>query len=153
MEPRPASLSRLTMAQVIMPEHTNPSGIMHGGELFKIMDNAAGVVATRHCSSPNILTASVDSLVFKESIQAANLVLCDAEVIYTGTSSIALHVTAAVEKIITRETKPAAEGYWFMVAVDKKGRPIPIPPLIIETAEQEERKIDALHRLKRLKQL
>lgn len=153
LEPRPASLSRLTMTQVIMPEHANPFGNMHGGELVKLMDNAAGVVALRHSSAPNMLTASIDSLVFKETIRAGDLVFCDAEVVYTGRTSIGLFVTVTVEKIITQESKPALEGYWFMVAVDKDGKPTPVPPLKIENNEQEQRKNDALNRLKRLKEV
>jgi acyl-CoA hydrolase len=136
-----------------MPEHANPFGNMHGGELVKLMDNAAGVVALRHSSAPNILTASIDSLVFKETIRVGDLVFCDAEVIYTGNSSIGLYVTVTVEKIKTRVTKPALEGYWFMVAVDKSGKPIPVPPLKIENNEQEQRKNDALSKLKRLKEV
>lgn len=153
LEPRPASLSRLTMTQVIMPEHTNPFGNMHGGELVKLMDNAAGVVAIRHSSAPNMLTAGIDSLVFKKTIRVGDLVFCDAEVIYTGRTSIGLYVTVTVEKIKIRVTKPALEGYWFMVAVDENGKPTPVPPLKIENKEQEHRRNDALNRLKRLKEV
>ncbi len=152
MEPRPASLSRLTMTQVILPEHTNPSGNMHGGEMVKLMDNAAGVVAIRHSSAPNMLTASIDSLVFKRTIRVGDLVFCDAEVIYTGKTSLGLYVKVTVEKVKIRVTKPALEGYWFMVAVDENGKPIPVPPLKIENQEQEQRRNDALNRLKRLKE-
>ncbi len=39
-----------------------------------------------------------------------------------------------------------------MVAVDENGKPIPVPPLKIENQEQEQRRNDALNRLKRLKE-
>ena len=40
--------SEVKMAQVMMPDQANPTGYVHGGELIKLMDNAAGVVAARH---------------------------------------------------------------------------------------------------------
>jgi acyl-CoA hydrolase len=49
MQEKLASDSRITMAQVVLPYHANPAGNMHGGELMKLMDAAAGVVARRHC--------------------------------------------------------------------------------------------------------
>lgn len=41
--------SEVKMAQVMLPDQANPSGYVHGGELVKLIDNAAGVVAARHC--------------------------------------------------------------------------------------------------------
>ncbi|MDD2234261.1 MAG: acyl-CoA thioesterase [Desulfitobacteriaceae bacterium] len=153
MEPRSASLSQLTMTQVIMPEQTNPFGNTHGGDLVKLMDNAAGVVAIRHSSAPNMLTAGIDNLVFKRTIRVGDLIFCNAEIIYTGRTSIGLYVTVTVEKVKIRVTKPAVEGYWFMVAADKNGKPTPVPPLKIENKEQELKRNDALNRLKRLKEV
>jgi acyl-CoA hydrolase len=53
--------SKVTMAVVMMPEHANWHGNVHGGEIMKLMDNVAGVVATRHARS-NVITAWGDEL-------------------------------------------------------------------------------------------
>lgn len=52
MEPRPASFSAVTMAQMVLPNMTNPAGRMHGGEVMKLMDSATGVVALERNGRP-----------------------------------------------------------------------------------------------------
>ena len=48
--------SRLTMALLMLPEHANPVGNVHGGEIMKLMDSAAGAAARRYARS-NVVTA------------------------------------------------------------------------------------------------
>jgi len=125
------------MAQVVLPYHANAAGNMHGGELMKLMDTAAGVVAQRH-SLCNVVTVSVDKLVFKEPILVGDLVICDAELIYTGRTSMEIYITVKVEDLNLGEIKPALEGYFVMIALDRNGRPTPVPPLELETMEQQQ---------------
>jgi acyl-CoA hydrolase len=150
IQPKPASSSRVTMTEVVLPTHTNPAGNMHGGEVMKIMDSAAGVVAVRH-SNCNCVTASVDRLIFKNPILLGNLVLCDAEIIYTGHTSMEIYVTVRVEDLSTGVVEHALEGYFVMVALDSCGRPTEVPALKIETPEQEKRFEEARQRLERMK--
>jgi len=146
VEAKSAADSRITMAQVVLPFHANAAGNMHGGELMKLMDSAAGVVAQRHCLC-NVVTVSVDKLVFKEPILVGDLVICDAELIYTGRTSMEIYITVSVENLSLGQTKPALEGYFVMIALDRNGRPTPIPPLQVETAEQQLRFDQAKARL------
>ncbi|PKM78695.1 MAG: acyl-CoA thioesterase [Firmicutes bacterium HGW-Firmicutes-15] len=146
MEAKSASASRVTMAQVVLPYHANAAGNMHGGEVMKLMDSAAGVVAQRHCLC-NVVTVSVDKLVFKEPILVGDLVVCDAELIFTGRTSMEIYVTVKVENLRLGEIKLALEGYFVMIALDRNGRPTPVSPLKLETAEQEQRFQKARERL------
>ncbi|MCX5779429.1 MAG: acyl-CoA thioesterase [Firmicutes bacterium] len=146
MQAKSAADSRITMAQVVLPYHANAAGNMHGGELMKLMDSAAGVVAQRHCLC-NVVTVSVDKLVFKEPILVGDLVICDAELIYAGRTSMEIYITVSVENLTLGQTKPALEGYFVMIALDRNGRPTPIPPLQVETAEQQQRFDQAKARL------
>lgn len=148
MEAKSAADSRITMAQVVLPYHANAAGNMHGGELMKLMDSAAGVVAQRHCLC-NVVTVSVDKLVFKEPILVGDLVICDAELIYAGRTSMEIYITVSVENLTLGQTKPALEGYFVMIALDRNGRPTPIPPLQVETAEQQQRFDQAKARLQK----
>jgi acyl-CoA hydrolase len=138
MEMKSASVSQVTMAQVVLPYHANAAGNMHGGEVMKLMDSAAGVVAQRHCLC-NVVTVSVDKMVFKEPILVGDLIICDAELIFTGRTSMQIYVTVKVENLRLGEIKLALEGYFVMIALDRNGRPTPVPPLKLETAEQEQR--------------
>jgi len=63
MSPKTSSSTEITMSQIVLPFHANVAGNMHGGEVMKLMDSAAGAVAARHCLT-NVVTASVTQLSF-----------------------------------------------------------------------------------------
>jgi len=138
MKPKPASASKVSMVQVVLPTHANAAGNMHGGEVMKIMDSAAFVVAQRHALC-NVVTLSVDKLIFKEPILIGDLVICDAELIYTGKTSMEIFVSVRIENLTRGEIKPALEAYFVMVALDRNGRPNPVPPLLLENEQQRQR--------------
>ena len=124
------------MTQIVLPYHANVAGNMHGGEVMKLMDSAAGVVAARHCLS-NVVTASVTQLSFIEPIFVGDLVICTAELTYTGKTSMEVYVCVKAEDLERGIIKNVSEGYFFMVALDRNGRPREIPPLLIENDEQQ----------------
>jgi acyl-CoA hydrolase len=137
MEPKSAAQSRISTALVILPSHANPAGNMHGGEVMRLMDSTAGVVAQRH-SLCDPVTVCVDKMVFRETVKIGNLILCDAELVYTGRTSMVIHVKVRRENLKTGESnKYAMDGYWVMVALDENKKPAPVPPLKIETQEQQ----------------
>lgn len=138
MEPVLGSVSKVTITQLVLPYHANAAGNMHGGEVMKIMDSAAFVVAQRHAHL-NVVTLSVDKLIFREPIFVGDLIICEAEIIYTGKTSMEVYVTVNIENMIQGDVKLALEGYIVMVAIDRNGRPAPIPPLKLETDEQKRR--------------
>lgn len=136
MQAKRRSESFVMMTQVVLPFHANVAGNMHGGEVMKLMDSAAGVVAARHSLS-NVVTASVTQLSFIQPIFVGDLVLCNAELIYTGRTSMEVHVDVKAEDLEKGTTKHVCEGFFFMVALDRNGRPTEVPPLEIENEEQQ----------------
>ena len=57
--------SMVETVHIVRPTHLNPAGRLFGGVLMQWIDEAAGIVAKRHCMS-NITTASVDNLRLSE---------------------------------------------------------------------------------------
>ncbi len=151
MEPKSRSDSRAIMTQIVLPSHANVAGNMHGGEVMKIMDSAAGVVATRHSLS-NVVTASVTQLSFIEPIFVGDLVICKAELTYTGNTSMEVYVRVDAEDLSRGFIKHVSEGYFFMVALDRNGRPTQIPPLLIENEEEQRCFDSAYERIEHMKQ-
>jgi acyl-CoA hydrolase len=129
------SESTLTMPLLVLPYHANAAGRMHGGEVLKLMDTAAGIVAARHCRN-NVVTAGITQMSFIEPGFVGDLVICDASITYTGTTSMEVYVSVKAEHILESSvTKKVSEGYFFMVAIDRNGRPTAVPPLKLETDE------------------
>lgn len=137
MNEKPISYSSTSMSQVMLPSQANPAGNVHGGEIMKIMDSAAGVAAKKHCHT-NTVTARVDELVFHLPIFVGELLTCKANLVYVGRSSMEVAVTVEVEDMESDQPpKKALSAYFTMVALDKKGIPTPVPSLKLETPEEE----------------
>ena len=151
MNPKTSSSTEITMSQIVLPFHANVAGNMHGGEVMKLMDSAAGAVAARHCLT-NVVTASVTQISFIEPIFVGDLVICNARLIYTGKTSMEVYVNVKAEDLEKGTIKNVSEGYFFMVSLDRNGRPIEVPPLKIENEQQQLLFDDAKQRIAQIKQ-
>jgi uncharacterized protein (TIGR00369 family) len=133
-----ASADELTLAQVMLPEDANPRGNVHGGTLMKLADTAGGVCAGRH-TRQRVVTAVIDSMTFERPVYVGNLVVLHAEVTWTGRTSIETQVTIDAEDVLTGEVRHISTAFLVFVAIDEQGRPTPVRPLEVKTAEQRER--------------
>ena len=129
MKARTVEYSQITMTILMLPEHANARGNVHGGEIMKVMDNAAGVVAHRHARSP-VVTVRVDELEFLYPIRIGNLLICHAKMTFVGRSSMEIFVEVSVEDLSVDEPpKTALTAYFTFVAIDEQGKPQPAPAL------------------------
>lgn len=120
----------------MQPEHANNYGNVHGGEIMKLMDNAGGIVARRHCRN-NVVTARVDSLEFHQPIHLGNYVKCVCQLTFVGNSSMEVAITVMVEDLkVEAPPKIALTGYFTYVAIDDNGKPVKVPEIEI-TCEEE----------------
>ena len=116
-------------AQQVLPQQANAAGNIHGGEIMKMMDSAAGIAAMRH-SHMNAVTARVDELIFKKPIMIGDYVTCTGRVVYTGRTSMEVFVTVESENLTTGARQVALTAFFTMVALDKYGIPTPVPPVL-----------------------
>lgn len=139
MEDKTVARSALIMSVVMQPDQANPAGNVHGGEIMKLMDNAAFVVAQRHART-NVVTARVDELIFHQPIFVGNLVTCHAFLTFVSRSSMEVVVTVEVEDLFSEAPgKCALSAYFTMVALNAGGKPLQISPLKLETEEEKKR--------------
>ena len=148
MEAKTVQDSSLLLTSVMQLSQANPAGNVHGGEVIKMMDTAAGVVAYRHAKT-NIVTAKVDELRFNRPVYVGNLVTCHAYLTFVGRSSMEIAVTVHLEEGLpvmpnipahnNLPDKCVLTGYFTLVALDPSGRPTPVPPLKLTTDEEHER--------------
>ena len=122
--------SEVVMAEVMLPTHANPAGNVHGGEIMKIMDNAAGVVAFRHARA-NCVTLSVQDILFKHPIYVGNLVETHAKLLFVGRTSMLVGVKMLVEDMLTGQRREAINAFFTMVAIDEQGKARTIPRLLL----------------------
>ena len=137
MEGKIVQKSSLIMSAVMLPNQANAAGNVHGGEIIKMMDTAAGVVAKRHART-NVVTARVDELSFNKPIYVGNLVNCHAYLTFVGRSSMEVAVRVDVEDLDTEIPNTCVlTGYFTMISLDSEGKSAQVPPL--ELINEEER--------------
>jgi acyl-CoA hydrolase len=142
MEGKRVKDTSVTTAQMMIPQDANPAGNVHGGVVVKIIDEAAGVVAARHSRS-NVVTASIDRMDFHHPIFVGDLLFFKASLNYAGRSSMEIGVRVEAENLMTGEVRHVASAYLTYVAIDREGKPTPVPPLIVESDEERRRNRDA----------
>lgn len=133
------------MAQEMTPQDVNKAGNVHGGVIMRLVDVAAGVVATRHARS-NVVTASIDRLDFLHPVYVGDVVTIKASLNMAGNTSMEIGVRVETEDPLSGEIRHVASAYLTFVALDKQGKPKQIPPLIPETDEEKRRNNEAMAR-------
>jgi acyl-CoA hydrolase len=137
------SASRCVMTQIVMPTHTNgAAGVMFGGVMMQWIDVCAGVAAMRHCGG-RVVTASIDRLDFLHPVRVSDVVVLQAQVNYTGRSSMEVGCRVETEDMSTRTRRYTTKAYLTFVAIDDHGAPRQVPALSLETGDDRRRYAEA----------
>nr|VFK50119.1 MAG: Acyl-CoA hydrolase [Candidatus Kentron sp. TUN]VFK51140.1 MAG: Acyl-CoA hydrolase [Candidatus Kentron sp. TUN]VFK65193.1 MAG: Acyl-CoA hydrolase [Candidatus Kentron sp. TUN] len=136
----------IEMTTLVSPQQANFSGVMHGGELMKLLDQVAYTCAARY-SGHYVVTLSVDTILFKQAVKIGELLTCLASVNYTGKTSMEIGIKVIAEDISGRFVRHTNTCYFTMVAMED-GKPVPVPPLQITTEIQKQRSEAAKRRRK-----
>lgn len=129
-----ARASEISLNQLMLPEHANALGNVHGGVIMKMVDEAGAIAAMRHAHKPCV-TIAIDSMTFKQPVHLGQLLVCQARVTYVGKSSIEVQVLVHAENVMTREITHTNSAYVVYVSLGPDGKPAAAPPLLLETDE------------------
>jgi uncharacterized protein (TIGR00369 family) len=146
--PKAVSASRVTLSQLMHPEHANLLGNVHGGWIMKLVDEAGALACMRHAQR-KVVTVAIDSMTFREPIKIGDLVVLNAAVTYTGRTSMEAEVHVHAENPITGAQTHTNTAYLVYVALDDYGRPTEIPQLKADTVEEGEKLVLAKARQER----
>jgi acyl-CoA hydrolase len=131
-------------------EDANLAGLVHGGVVMKMCDEAAAIAAIRHCGK-RIVTAGVDRMAFVAPVNVGELLSCSATVNAAWRTSMEVGVRVEAENPRTSERRHTSTAYLTMVALDDEARPIPVPGVIAESESERRRQREAeLRRANRL---
>ena len=114
---------------------------------MRYMDEIAAIVAWRHAGR-NVVTASIDRMNFWAPVYVGNVLILKAEVNYVGTTSMEIGVRIEAQDPTSRKGTHTGSCYLTYVALDEKGKPCPIPRLILTTPDEKRRFKEALARRK-----
>ncbi len=142
---KPPSESAVTMTEVVLPTHANSLGTIFGGQIMCWIDIAAAIAAGKHARKV-VVTASIDALHFEAPVKIGHVVHIHAMVNYAGRTSMEVGVRVDSENLVTGEMKRTAKAYTTFVALDDKGKPTAVPPLVPHTAQEKRRYTEAQKR-------
>lgn len=140
LTPKPIRASRVTISQLMHPEHANLLGNVHGGWIMKLVDEAGALACMRHAQR-KVVTVAIDSMTFRQPIKIGDLIVLHAEVTYTGRTSMEAAVEVLAENPVTGERTYTNNAYLVYVALDDDGKPTAVRQLIAET-DDEKRKVE-----------
>ena len=90
--------SAVELVQVMLPSDcTTNTGLVGGGVVMKLMDNACGVVAVRHCGT-NVVTVSVDCVNLVSPVLLGDVLRVQARPTFTSSHSLEIQVSVIAER-------------------------------------------------------
>jgi acyl-CoA hydrolase len=123
-------------SQVVLPNDSNPLGYILGGTVMHMIDITGAIACHRHTNAL-ALTAGVDSLDFLHPIKVGDIIILKSRVTATFRTSLEVEVEVFSEGITSGERRLTSRAYLTFVSLDEQGRPQDVPPLLIETSEDE----------------
>jgi acyl-CoA hydrolase len=136
MKVKKVSDSYTLKTEMVLPNDTNTLGNLMGGKLLHWMDVISAISAQR-ASNRTVVTVAVDFVEFKSSIPLGSIVILEARVTRTFSTSMEVRIDVAVENLQTGTRFSSNTAFYTFVAVDQSGSPIPVTQLEPETEEEK----------------
>lgn len=133
------------MTELVLPQHGNVLGGAFGGTVLAWIDVCGAIAAQRHCNRVAV-TAALDEVRFSERIGVGDVVVLSARVNAAFTTSLEVEVEVKVEDMLSGERRLCVDAFMTFVAVDANGKPCRVPPLVLETDDDERRSGEAKER-------
>jgi acyl-CoA hydrolase len=130
------------MVQVVLPNDANPLGFILGGTVMHLIDIAGAIACHRHTRSL-LVTAAVDGLQFLHPIKVGDLIILNACVTAVYRTSLEVEVEVFSEETLTGVRRPTSHAYLTFVAIDRDGKTVCVPPLLLETEAERQKAREA----------
>lgn len=134
--------SHTEMTELVLPQHSNAIGTAFGGTVLAWIDICGAITAQRHSGYVSV-TAAIDQVNFLSPIRVGDVVILTGRLNAAFRSSVEVEVEVQVEDRATAQRRLCVDAFMTFVAVDEHGKPVAIPTLAVETAEDERRKREA----------
>ncbi|MCE9666782.1 acyl-CoA thioesterase [Myxococcus stipitatus] len=137
LSPKRAKDTEVVMTQLILPPDANNLDAAFGGKVMEWIDICGAVAAQRHCRQV-VVTASMDDLHFHAPTKVGWVALLHSRVLAAFRTSMEVGVTVHAENPLTGDRTLTTSALLTFVAIDKDGKRVPVPPLLVETEAERE---------------
>ena len=139
---KPVTASEVTFARTMTQADANLVGNVHGGVIMHEVDVAAGTAAARHAGRVCV-TAAIDELSFLQPVYIGDVLRVSARVNDVGRTSLEVGVRVEAEPWQGGERRHTTSAYLVMVCLDDNGKPVEVPPLLVQTDDERRRQKQA----------
>jgi len=115
-----------SLRTIAMPADANPDGDIFGGWIMSQMDLSSAAFAA-DVAKGRVVTVAVDAMTFHKPVYIGDDVSCYCSAAKRGNTSITVHVEALVRRRHSGTVDKVTEGMFTFVAVDRDGKPKPLP--------------------------
>ena len=124
---------------IMLPSDANPKGNVFGGTILKHVDLIANLVANRHATRANTVTASIDKMTFLKPVYIGNALILSARLNYAKRSSMEVEVTVHAEDLDNGKRVLTGTAFVTVVALKDEGEPTEVPPLNLDREDDKRR--------------
>jgi acyl-CoA hydrolase len=142
LTPKRPSESATEMVQVVLPNDANPLGFILGGTVMHLIDIAGAIACHRHTRTL-LVTAAVDGLQFLHPIKVGDLIILESRVTATWETSLEVEVEVFSEETLSGVRRMTSRAHLTFVAIDRQGGRVRIPPLVLDTPEEQQKALEA----------
>lgn len=115
-----------TLRITMLPRDTNARGTIFGGVILSHIDLAGGIAASRQAAR-HFVTRAMRGVEFIAPVYVGDVVSFYASVLHQGKTSITIKISVEAERgKDPRERVKVTEAEVIYVAVDEKGKPLPL---------------------------
>ena len=130
---------------MVLPNDTNPLGILRGGVLMEWMDIISEISAQKHAQCI-ALTIGIDEVSFKRIVKTGDVVQIKAQVTRSFNTSMEIFVEVWASRTPDIKMRKTNEAFFTFVAVDDEGKPCKIPHILPSTLPEKKLYRSALER-------
>ncbi|HEV7251780.1 MAG TPA: acyl-CoA thioesterase [Mesorhizobium sp.] len=127
MEENERPSGELTLRTLAMPADANAAGDIFGGWVMAQMDLACGIRAAERARG-RVVTAAVKEMSFAKPMKIGDTLCIYTRVERVGRTSMTLAVEAWAQRYLSDLMEKVTDAEFVMVALDREGRPTPVPP-------------------------
>jgi acyl-CoA thioesterase YciA len=119
-------VGELTLRTLAMPSDANAAGDIFGGWVMAQMDLACGIRAAERAKG-RVVTAAVNEMSFAKPMKIGDTLCVYTHIVRVGRTSMTLEVEAWAQRYLSDVMEKVTDADFIMVALDKEGRPTPVP--------------------------
>ncbi len=117
----------LTLRTLAMPGDANAAGDIFGGWVMAQMDLACGIRAAERAKG-RVVTAAVKEMAFAMPVKIGDTLCIYSDIRAVGRTSITLNIEVWAQRYLSDRMEKVTNAIFIMVALDKNGKPTPVPP-------------------------